>query len=943
MSRRKIFELFGSIVIEGTGANKKAMTELQKDIRATNKTLNKMGKDAAKVGGLITKGLTVPLLGVGAAITKVGADFDEAMTNSLAIMGDVSDAMRGDMEKVAREVAKDLNISVTSMGEAYFFLASAGLDAAQSMAALPKVAAFAKAGNFDLARATDLLTDSQSALGLSSDDTAEHMENMVMVSDMLIQANKNANASAEQFSEALTNKAGVALNLLNKEMSEGLAVLQVYADKGLAKGADAGTQLNIVLRDLQVAAVNNKQAFEAAGVSVFDADGKMLHIADIVEDLTGRLGGMSDEQKRGELLMLGFTSKSIDATSALLGTSEAIREYEKDLKSAGGVTQEVAEKQLKSFWEQVGLAKTAIIDLGLTLFDKLQPILEDHILPAINKITESLRILFEWFEKHPIISDFVATFVTALAVMGPLLLTFAKFIPLIKSVFALYKALTAAQITLNAVMAANPIGLIVVGIGLLIAAGVALYKNWDVVKDKFVDVWDSIKYHFENITSTIAVLYGSMILGILEGINKVGKYIPGLNKGLDSLIKTVQGGVDVLTAEIIARKAVHKEQQLSKQLTKEEEKVIKAATAATVENGEVAEEVAAKKKIATLDELEEKKRAAEEALKFERDAARQSFEIQKKLFKEKEKLEEDGVEKVKRATAQKLLENEFEKNEAIRIATEEGMETAALEALFQAQADVIKAEAKVKENELKESEKEVEIKERADKLGVVTEFASSLNAIWSASLNKRSNELDSEAEKERKRINNSLMSEDEKATAIAKIDEELEAKKKKLQRENAIREKAMTLFSIGVRTAQAVMTALTAGPFAGPPLAIAAGILGAVQLGVVAATPLPLAKGGLIRSDGSGTGIVAEVGEGREDEIVLPMKTGANELAKNIFGKMKGFGSDFSINTRSKATEVHNHYHIGTLIADEFGIKKFAKKVNKYTIAENQRTGVAGA
>ena len=57
---------------------------------------------------------------------------------------------------------------------------------------------------------------------------------------------------------------------------------------------------------------------------------------------------------------------------------------------------------------------------------------------------------------------------------------------------------TAAQWAVNAAMSANPIGLVILGIGLLIGAGILLYKNWDVVKDKAADMWVGIKNTFKS-------------------------------------------------------------------------------------------------------------------------------------------------------------------------------------------------------------------------------------------------------------------------------------------------------------------------------------------------------------------------------------------------------------------------------------------------------------
>src|SRR3972149_6739188 len=90
-------------------------------------------------------------------ITKTFIDFDDKLNQSLAIMGDVSDEMRGEMSDAAREVAKTTVFSASPAAESLFFLASAGLDAADSIGALPIVARFAQAGMFDMATARGAL------------------------------------------------------------------------------------------------------------------------------------------------------------------------------------------------------------------------------------------------------------------------------------------------------------------------------------------------------------------------------------------------------------------------------------------------------------------------------------------------------------------------------------------------------------------------------------------------------------------------------------------------------------------------------------------------------------------------------------------------------------------------------------------------------------------
>lgn len=64
-------------------------------------------------------------------------------------------------------------------------------------------------------------------------------------------------------------------------------------------------------------------------------------------------------------------------------------------------------------------------------------------------------------------------------------------------------ALTAAQWALNAAFVATPIGWVVLGLAAIVAAGVALYKNWDTVKAKAGEVWNSIKTAFGGIRDSI--------------------------------------------------------------------------------------------------------------------------------------------------------------------------------------------------------------------------------------------------------------------------------------------------------------------------------------------------------------------------------------------------------------------------------------------------------
>lgn len=343
-----------------------------------------LGASKTKMGAFMGVMRAAALVGIQAFAAVAGASlfmaqgFEQHMTESLAIMSDVSGGMREKMEAAARAVAKTSTFSANQAADAYYYLASAGFTAEQSISALPAVTQFAQAGLIDLEKATSLLLDTTTTMGLRSADATQNMENMTRVSDVLSAAAIESNASLEEMAVAMMNKAGPALRVLGKDVEEGAAVLMVMANAGV-KGKVAGTNLGIVLRELQTKAIQNKDAFKEAGVAVYDASGEMRNMGDIVADLEGRLKGLTDEQKKQALLDLGFTDRSVGVIQSLLGTSGAIKKYEADLREAGGTTKDVAEKQLDSFNAQATIMWHKIQDVGITIGQKLLPGARDMV------------------------------------------------------------------------------------------------------------------------------------------------------------------------------------------------------------------------------------------------------------------------------------------------------------------------------------------------------------------------------------------------------------------------------------------------------------------------------------------------------------------------------------------------------------------------------------
>lgn len=969
---KELFKLWGLLGMQGVDTTAQQLKKIDKQARKTQKEFDRLGRRVSDTGKVLTKALTLPLLVVGAAVLKIGADFDAAFTQSTAIMGDLSDAMRKDLKNAAIEVSKTVDFSAKKAAGAYFFLASAGKTAAQSIKEIPIVARFAQAGAFDLSRATDLLTDAQSALGLSSKNTAEDMTNMTRVSDVLVKANTLANATVAQFSESLTNKAGAALRILGKEIEEGAAVLSVFADQGL-KGAAAGEALNIVMRDLQRSSLKNKQAFKLAKVAVFDQTGEMRNMADIIEDLDGLLAGMSDEQRRATLTTLGFQDKSIASTMALLGTADALREYEKQLKDAAGITDEVAKKQLQTFWKQLGLLRNRLVAVVLQA-KSFGEFGNDVLLPMFEMLVSVAEDLNKWWND---LSDSTRRtakgFILLAAAIGPVVFLVGKLIPLGAKLVRLLVLLRTGTLTWAGSMAALQKS--VLGITLLVAALVALgwfwYSQWDTMSVQLAALFAKIQLFVKIGVNAILHTIADLAIGAINLLSKVSDVIPGFTEKLEkaklgllkfkaalfkdegkqrqytNAINDMAEANESLTTTL--KKAVDAGKEalgLKKETTEQSKKDLDA----DLKGARVTEDIAKKRKQFDQDILDqmqklgadkfellaiERTQAVEEAEKLGADvlAVKQFYAgREKELLAEDEKIRQDfnqrTMEQIEQLALTKLQLLEIEKWEALQKAEELG-----------ADKDVIVTLYALKEQALKDKiRKEEEAKNKEDlknRLKQATKIGNKLNGILGKFSDNRLKRLDLEEKKKIAGIENSQMTEEDKETAIQKIQEETEKKRQKLERQRAIREKLAALFNIAINTASAIIEALP-----NIPLSIFVGALGLAEGIAVATAPLPFFEGGLVQ--GSDQGVAALVGERDQDEVIFPLEKGIGLFIDGIIDRLSEielptFGAPALVAAGGPAGDVH--LHIGTFIGDERGLKELERRLDTIRIAENQRKG----
>lgn len=192
----------------------------------------------------------------------------------------------------------------------------------------------------------------------------------------------------------------------------------------------------------------------------------------------------------------------------------------------------------------VGVAKN-LKDKLIEAFDASKPTIEwlkDEGIPAI---TDALLSVIEsgvgvynfmkdnWAYIEPIVYGVAGAFAAyKLIMLGVTAVTTAWNIAA-----GIGTAVTTAFGTAIAVIT-SPIGIVVAAIGVLIAAGVAIWKNWDVIKEKATEIWSGISEGIGNFIEGIKESF----LSVVETAKGVGKgvanfFIRPLNKLIDGINK----------------------------------------------------------------------------------------------------------------------------------------------------------------------------------------------------------------------------------------------------------------------------------------------------------------------------------------------------------------------------------------------------------------------
>lgn len=200
------------------------------------------------------------------------------------------------------------------------------------------------------------------------------------------------------------------------------------------------------------------------GIQTTNADGSMRNAIDVWYDALEALSQVENETERDQLAMDLFGKSAFEMAGIVDDGGQALKDLGKEAEDAGLILDGDALDSANEFNDAMEKLKSeasaAFLEAGAALATAL--------LPALQQLSAAVSSVLQWFANlDGTTQTLIVTLLGVVAAISPLM--------------GLISALS------------SPIGLAVAAIGALIAAGIAIVQNWEEIKTKAGEIWESIK------------------------------------------------------------------------------------------------------------------------------------------------------------------------------------------------------------------------------------------------------------------------------------------------------------------------------------------------------------------------------------------------------------------------------------------------------------------
>lgn len=367
---------YGAIKIDASGALS-SISAVKGGLLGLGGPMGGAGAAAAGFGvaiagvGLAAAGAGAALGGVVSASIKTAASFEQAMDRVGALAGitDKADERFAALTAQAEELGATTQFTATEAAEGMQFLAMAGFETSDILAAMPGLLSAASAGQLDLATTSDIVSNVLSGFNIEASQTGR-------VADILTATFTSANVDMRMLGDSMKYAAPIAAQL-GIDIEEVSAAIGVMGNAGI-QGSSAGTALRTTLTKLAAPVGDAADLLAELGITLTDQEGVMLPLNEMLSNINTGFADLSDTQRTaaaqtlvGRNAMSGFLVMLQNAADGTLP------DLTNELEHSFGTADRIASQQLDNLLGARTILMSAIDGIKIGIGNEFLPLITD--------------------------------------------------------------------------------------------------------------------------------------------------------------------------------------------------------------------------------------------------------------------------------------------------------------------------------------------------------------------------------------------------------------------------------------------------------------------------------------------------------------------------------------------------------------------------------------
>lgn len=485
----------------------RAFIEVSGDTTALQAALSQ-AENRARQFAANMRNLGLQLTGFGAAIAtpavvaeKAFIEFEHQMARVRSITG-AGGQQFVDLTERARELGRTTQQGATQAAEAMYAFAQAGFSVDEIMKSVAGTLSLATIADMDVAQAAEIAANIMRSQTIAAEDLARAV-------DVLTQASISSTTTLQELGYAFkyVGPIGKFAGITFEELA---AAIELLSASGI-RGEMAGTTLRGAVLSLLSPTEKAAKIIKNLGVTTADAQGKILPLADIIEQFENAFARMSDAAKLQAIGDIFDTRNAAGFAELISQGSQKLRELMREFDATKGIADIIAGAQLDTVWGSLRILSNVVQDLSISFGKVFAPVIR-----AVNELLQDgARGLSEWIEQHATVVRNMAQIVVIAGAAGVALLGLSVAVQAIAIAFSGLKLvllpLTASFLLLKATVMAFIAGGPIFAIGAAIAV-----------------VAVSIAAHTEALTEAIGA--------IQERLAEFGRFVARVSSGISDAL-----------------------------------------------------------------------------------------------------------------------------------------------------------------------------------------------------------------------------------------------------------------------------------------------------------------------------------------------------------------------------------------------------------------------